>query len=310
MQSTSEIIFTDARELATRTPRRDELMSEWLLSKRSANTRAAYATDLRAFFAWVDEFGAQMDLSDVFATQRRHGDFYRTFLTNDYAPASVARRLTVVSSFFTYVCDETNLMESNPMARVTRPVVSDESTTASLALDEARRLLAAAREAGAMEHALIGLLLTTGLRISEVINADTTDLSRERGHCVVSVVRKGGKRAKLPVPAEVAEALSVHLDGRKGPLFVGGRDGRRLYRQAADRILVQLAARAGVPPVTPHGLRHSAATIALDGGRSLRDVQQMLGHRDPKTTVRYDRSRTDIDQSAVHTVAELLQGAK
>lgn len=309
-ERSSEIIFPSAAQtdaVAARAPRRDAVVNAWLLSKRSPNTRAAYAGDLRAFFAWVDEFAEQLGVVDVFAVRRVHCDAYREYLGHDYAPASVARRLTTLSSFYGYVVAEApELLAANPMARVVRPAVSDESQTASLSLDEARRLMATARDGGAMEHALVGLLLTTGMRLSEVISANTTDLSRERGYAVISVVRKGGKRAKLPVPAEVSEALRVHLDGRKGPLFIGARDGLRLKRQQVDRILARLTERAGVPAVSPHGLRHTAATVALDGGESIRTVQQMLGHRDPRTTNRYDRSRTNLDSSAIHTVAALL----
>lgn len=306
-ERSSEVIFSGADSVAVRAPRRDAVVNAWLLSKRSPNTRAAYASDLRAFFAWVDEFADQLGVANVFGVRRVHCDAYREYLGHDYSPASIARRLTALSSFYGYVVAEApELMAANPMARVVRPAVSDESATASLSLDEARRLLAAARDAGAMEHALVGLLLTTGLRISEVINANTADLTRERGYAVITVSRKGGKRAKLPLPAEVSEALRVHLDGRRGALFVGARDGLRLKRQQVDRVLSRLAEQAGTPAVSPHGLRHTAATVALDGGQSLRAVQQMLGHRDPRTTNRYDRSRANLDSSAVHAVAALL----
>lgn len=309
-ERSSEIIFPGAerpRPVAVRAAQRDVILNAWLLSKRSPNTRAAYANDLRAFFAWVDEFAGQLGVSDVFAIKRVHCDAYREYLSADYAPSSVARRLTALSSFYGYVVAEMpELTADNPMARVVRPAVSDESQTASLSLAEARRLAATARAAGLMEHALVGLLLTTGVRISEAVSASTSDLSREREHAVITVSRKGGKRAKLPVPAEVSEALSVYLGGRKGALFVGGRDGLRLKRQQVDRILARLAKLSDVPKITPHGLRHTSATVALDGGQSLRAVQQMLGHRDPRTTNRYDRSRTNLDSSAIHTVAALL----
>lgn len=303
-----EIIFSADRTPAERTaPRRESVLNAWLLSKRAVNTRTAYSGDLRAFFAWVDEFADQLGTSDVFALRRVHLDGYREYLSGEYSAASVARRLTAISSFYRYVTVEmSELLVCNPMANVARPVVSDDSQTASLGLDEARRLFDAARAAGPMEHAMVGLLITTGLRVTEVVSADTNDLSRERGHCVISVTRKGGKRAKLPIPPEVSEALRTYLAGRKGPLFVGARDGQRMKRQQVDRVLARVADTAGVPRVTPHGLRHTAATIALDGGESIRTVQAMLGHRDPRTTNRYDRSRTNIDNSAIHTVAALL----
>lgn len=302
-----EIIFPADRAVAERsTPRRDQVLNAWLLSKRSANTRSAYRNDVTQFFGWFDTYRDQLGVEDVFGLQRIHLDGYRTYLSETYSPASVARRLAAVSNFYAYAGSEHGLVGASPMARVQRPQVSDESSTPSLELDDARRLLAAARDAGPMEHALIGLLVTVGLRISEVINANTGDFSRERGMCVITVTRKGGKRAKLPVPAEVGAAIKAYLGGRRGALFVGVRDGQRLKRQHADRILTRVANTAGVPKVSPHGLRHTAATVALDGGQSIRAVQAMLGHADPKTTMRYDRARVSLDDSAVHAVAELL----
>lgn len=305
-----EIIFPADRTPVERTaPKRETVLNAWLLSKRSANTRSAYRTDIRAFFAWVDEFAEQLGTDDVFQLQRVHMDGYRAFLSETYSPASVARRLAAVSNFYGYAGIEHGLVGTSPMARVERPRVSDESSTPSLELDDARKLLAAAREAGPMEHALIGLLVTVGLRISEVTNLDTSAFSHERGHCVVTVVRKGGKRGKLPVPASVGAAIKDYLGSRRGPVFVGVRDGQRLRRQHVDRILGRIAKAADVPHVTPHGLRHTAATVALDAGQSIRAVQQMLGHADPKTTMRYDRARLSLDDSAVHAVAELLTEA-
>jgi integrase len=311
-ERSSEIIFAaDRLPVGVAAPRRETVLNAWLLSKRSVNTRAAYTNDIRALFAWVDEFAGQLGTGDVFALRRIHLDGFREYLSGGYCPTTVARRLTAVSSFFDYaVAEFPDLIAVNPMARVVRPVVSDESTTASLSLDEARRLIDTACAAGPTEHALIGLLLTTAMRITEVIGADTSDMTRERGHDVITVTRKGGKRAKLPVPADVAGALRAHLGGRKGPLFVGARDGQRLKRQHVDRILSRLSTAAGIPNVSPHGLRHTAATLALDAGVSLRMVQEMLGHRDPRTTMRYDRSRTNLDNSAVHTVAGLLTPAQ
>lgn len=308
-ERSSDIVLAGDRTPVARTAETRSLVrNEWLLSKRSRTTREAYLSDIRQFFAWVDEWSEQLGTGDVFGLHRAHIDAYREYMIGSkLAPASVARKLTTLSSFYGYaVAEHPELLAANPVARVARPEVSDESQTASLTLDEARRLLSAARTAGAMEHALIGLLITTGLRISEVVDADSTDLGRERGHTVISVTRKGGRRAKLPVPAEVAQALSDHLGGRVGPLFVGSRHGLRIRRQHVDRVLARLTERAGVPGVSPHGLRHTAATVALDGGQSLRAVQQMLGHRDPRTTNRYDRSRTNVDQSAVHAVAAAL----
>lgn len=302
----------------------DRLLGAWLLSKKSTNTREAYRRDIVAFAGWVTEFAEQLGTGDVLQCQRWHLDAYREFLTTgehqtryhgrrSYSPATIARKLTVISSFYGYCVQEVpHVVPTNPMANVARPDVSDDSSTGSLTLVEARALLDAARESGVMAHALVGLLLTTGVRISEAVKVDTGDLDTEDGVRIVWVQRKGGKRAKLVVPVEVARVVDRYRRGRRGPLFVGST-GERLKRQQVDRILVRLVRAGGLVDaagrprsITPHVLRHTAATIALDAGRDLVDVQEMLGHRDPKTTRRYIHNRDKLQNSAVHTVAHLL----
>lgn len=311
--------------LAARAPDvRDRLVAAWLLSKRAANTRDAYRRDVLAFFAWVDEWSGQLGTTDVLALQRYHLDAYREWLTSgehrtryhgrrSYSPSTIARKLTAVSSFYGYVTEEApHLVPSNPMRRVARPEVAVDSSTGALSLDQARQLMDAARESGVMAHALVGLLLTTGVRISEAVKADTGDLGVEEGTRILWVVRKAGRRSKVPVPIGVARVIDRYRRGRRGPLFLGST-GERLKRQQVDRILVRLVKAAGIVDavgrplkVTPHWLRRTAATIALDAGRDLVDIQDMLGHRDVKTTRGYIRGRDQLQRSAVHTVAALL----
>lgn len=104
-------------------------------------------------------------------------------------------------------------------------------------------------------------------------------------------------------------ALEAYLDGRSnGPLFTT-TTGRRLDRTSAYRIVRRLARRAEIPAaasISPHSLRHSFATAALDAGVALRDVQDALGHADPRTTRRYDRTRHSLDRHATYAVASYL----
>lgn len=311
--------------LAQRQPDvRDRLVAAWLLSKRSANTRDAYRRDVLAFFGWVDEWSGQLGTADVFTLQRYHLDAYREWLTTgehltryhgrrSYSASTIARKLTVISSFYDYVVEEApHLVPTNPMRRVVRPEVPTDSTTGSLALTEARALMDAARASGPAAHALIGLLLTTGMRVSEATKVDTGDLGVEDGQRIVWVQRKGGRRAKLVVPIEVARVIDRYRRGRRGPLFVG-TTGERLKRQQVDRILGRLVKAAGITDgagrprrVTPHWLRHTAAAIARSAGRDVVEIQEMLGHRSLTTTRRYLRNHDQLRNSAVHAVAAAL----
>jgi site-specific recombinase XerD len=298
--------------------RRRVLLNRWLLAQRSENTRTAYRNDLLDFFAWADEWRADLGGLGVFEFQRAQIDAYHRFLESadhegmryrsktKYAPSTVARKLTALSSFYGYLGDEEG-HPSNPVARVKRPPVDSESQTTGLSIDEVGRLLAVADETP-RNSALVRLLLGTGLRVSEVVRADTGDLDRDRGRPVIRVTRKGGKRETVPMPDSADRAVRAYLGPRRGPLFLD-RHRKRATRNQVAYWLKTLTAAAGVPgTLTPHGLRHTMATLALDAGATLRDVQQQLGHADPKTTIRYDRARTRLDNSALRAISAILDG--
>ena len=140
------------------------------------------------------------------------------------------------------------------------------------------------------DGALITLLALNGLRISEALNADIDDLSTERGHRTLAIVRKGGKHVTIPLAPRTGRALDLYIGERTmGPIFLGV-EGGRMDRYCADRMVKRLVKRAGINKrISPHSLRHSFITAALDAGVPLRDVQEAASHADPRTTMRYDR---------------------
>ena len=132
----------------------------------------------------------------------------------------------------------------------------------------------------------------------------------ERGHRTLVITRKGGKVVTIPLAPRTARAIDLAVGERgDGPLFLT-RDGRRLDRHGAGRIVRRLARRAGIAKaVGPHTLRHAFITAALDAGVPLRDVQEAASHADPRTTMRYDRARGSLDRHATYTVAAYLASA-
>lgn len=275
------------------------------LARYSEPTRSSYACDLRCWMTWC----AQVNLP-LLSVRRAHVElFARTLEERGLAPATIGRRLSTVSGFYRFaVIDGT--IEHSPAEYVRRPKIDSESATLGLDRMELGAFIAQGAVAGATDHALACLLGLLGLRVSEACSIDIESLSVERGHRVVSFVGKGSKQALMPLPPRVARAVDLAAGDRTtGPVLLA-RSGRRLDRHAATRIVRRLARRADITKhITPHSLRHSFITAALDAGVALRDVQVAARHADPRTTTRYDRARHNLDRHASYVVTAFVVGA-
>ncbi|WP_204077365.1 tyrosine-type recombinase/integrase [Planotetraspora phitsanulokensis] len=290
------------------------LTAIWLESRSSSATSAAYHTDLNGWLTWC-----AVRRLDPLAVRRADVDLYKVDMSTQFATSTVARKLSAVSSWYQYLISN-DACDRNPVAAVDRPKVDrDVSRTVSLSRDEAGRFLAAAagddQPVRLRTAALLGIMLTEGVRVSEICNADIADLGYNRGWRTLTVTRKGGKRQALPLAPPIADALDRYLSDRAtnsgiapgqlaGPLFVTGptgphHGGRRLDRWAITKLIRRIARQADIPSwsqLTPHSLRHSFATLSLDAGAALRDVQDAMGHADPRTTRAYDRARYSLDR--------------
>ncbi len=169
-------------------------------------------------------------------------------------------------------------------------------------------LLTAAREsANRYDFALVAMLGLLGLRIFEATGADIGDLGEEHGHRVLRVCGKGGKVVLVPLPPAVGRAIDRAIAGRMRGLVLLNSRGSRMDRHAATRRLRQLAQRASMPITRPHPpmLRHTVTTM-LDAGVDLRDVQIAARHADPRTTMRYDRARKNLDRHPNYILAAYM----
>ena len=173
--------------------------------------------------------------------------------------------------------------------------------------DEARSLLDAAHASGGRDHALICLLLLSGLRVSEAISIDIADLDIERGHQVVRLVGKGGTRRTIPLAPRTTDAVHATIGGRRSGPVVTDDLGNPMNRHQAQRAVQRLARGAGIAKtISPHSLRHTMVTLALEAGVPIHVVQDAAGHASPDTTRRYDRARHALDGHATYVLAQHL----
>lgn len=288
-----------------------ELIGSWVISYTSENTQQAYLNDLKIFCAFLDE--TRIDLLQV---RRTHLNvFSRVHETTTDSNASVARRLAAISAFYRFLLlDE--VIERSPTDYIRRPPVDPDFTaTQALTQREALRLLDAATEHSLRARTLVDLLLSTGLRISEALNLRQSDISEGR----LLITRKGDKKAAVYLPEHTLRNLreltattgqEIQTSGNDGrtPLVFLTRTGKPWQRTNVDGLLRKLALKAGIRKiVSAHVLRHTHATLALEMGVALHHLQDSLGHKDPRTTRRYDHARSKLENSSARIVGSIFE---
>jgi integrase/recombinase XerD len=279
---------------------------EFLAGQLSAATARAYRADVEDFFGKPCE---DVTVEDLRMVTPGRIVAWRNDLMQRLAPSTVARKLSSIRSLFRHA-EAVGMIEGNPARPelVRSPRVSRESQTRGLTAQQARALLDAIEGedlTALRDRAMIELALRTGLRRAEIVGADRADLGEERGHQVLTVTGKGGQREIVKVPVPAGRAIQAYLDAREDEhpaLFIGhahnGTAGERLSTKAVYRRIQRHARAAGLEGITPHSLRHTFVTLALDGGATVRQVQAAARHADPKTTIRYDRHRKNLDDHA------------
>ena len=270
---------------------------------RAANTLAAYRRDLAGYEAWLAEQGLPLGqvtepvVENYVAHLRRAGK----------APSSVARALVAVRSLHRFLLDEGRL-ELDPTGDVGVPKVP-VGLPKALSEDEVAALLAAAgggSPKALRDRAILELLYSTGMRISELTGLSLGDLQLVDG--TLRAFGKGSKERLVPVGRFARDALQAWLGpgGRAelAPARWARRDdadavflntrGGRLSRQGAWAVVRSYGDRVGLGPrLTPHVLRHSCATHMLEHGADIRVVQELLGHASVATTQVYTKVTAD-----------------
>lgn len=268
-------------------------------------SRKHAATDLRAFISWCQERGLQPLMA-----QRPHIELYVRWMQEQarYRPSTVSRRLSIVIGFFR-TCVIDGVLEHSPADYVRRPHVPPESPTLGLTHLQFEAMLSAARDSSnPNDFALVAMLGLLGLRIFEATGANVQDLGESHGHRVLKVCGKGTKIVLVPLPPAVARAIDCAVGERESGPILRSRTGHRMDRHCATRRLRDLAKQGRVTTARmhPHMLRHTFVTTMLDAGVDLRDVQIAARHADPRTTMRYDRARNNLDRHPNYILAAYM----
>ncbi|MFQ5581527.1 MAG: site-specific tyrosine recombinase/integron integrase [Mariprofundaceae bacterium] len=250
----------------------------------SEHTIDSYSHDLNQFI----EHCGDMALSQV---GREHvQDWLVASHAMGLAPATLARRLSALSSFFDAAV-ETGWCEINVAAGV-RPPKQPKRLPRNLPPEQTSQLLHATDMRNeARDLALLAVMYGCGLRVSEAVGLNLNDVDLQG--CELRVLGKGRKERIVPMPEGVVTLLRRYLDerlaqaGDEQAVFLNRRGGR-LTTRSVQRMLKKRALETGADTsVTPHRLRHSFATHLLAGGVDLRAIQELLGHASLSTTERY-----------------------
>lgn len=293
----------------------------YLVAERnaSAHTVSNYRREIAQFAAFAQAQGVN-SWSEVTPSVLRQ--WLAELHHAGYVKASVVRRISEVRAFYAFL-RRNGLVEINPVRAILSPKLP-QRLPRPLTREEVDLLIESPNVStpqGLRDRAMLELLYSGGLRISELLALDVTDVSLAEGQLHVS--GKGAKERVALIGHKAIEALTGYLNegrprlaeaslrygGRTGPdgkwltkrpvaLFLN-RFGQRLSASMFTRLLSAYAEAAGITrPVTPHMLRHSFATHMLDGGADLRSVQELMGHESVSTTQIY----THVSQKQLRQV--------
>ncbi len=258
----------------------------------SPHTLKAYTQDLKEFDAFVDKKPKNIDNLDI-----------RTFLASLYhrnlKKSSISRKLASIRSFFKYLHRE-GYVKSNPAKLVSSPKVP-KTLPKFITIDEVFSLVETPKGETfkpTRDKAIIEILYSSGLRVSELTSLDISDLDIKE--TILRVKGKGRKERIVPIGTKAMEAIKNYLPERislrkKSPGLILNNRGGRLTQRSVRRILLQYSRMINLAgDLSPHTLRHTFATHLLHEGADLRSIQELLGHSSLSTTQKY--THLDIRQ--------------
>ena len=261
----------------------------WLTTGASKNTLSAYRSDLKIFSKWLNN----NSLIDV--DKKQIQDYFSYRKDSNISASTQSRMLTCLHSFYQYLYDKQNL-KIDPTEQLDYPKL-EKKLPIFLNVQEVERLLEAPNSKslfGQRDRAMLELLYSCGLRVSELINLSYHNINLKDEF--IRIHGKGNKERLLPMGEIAIDYLTKYelnsrpallKNGQSDSYFLSNR-GKAMSRQNFFYIIKDYASKAGIDkPLSPHSLRHAFATHLVQKGADLRSVQLMLGHSDISSTQLY-----------------------
>ena len=268
--------------------------------KYAENTVAAYQNDLNQFSQHIrrDKEGAKLE-SWAEVKKSTITDYIQHLKKSKYTSSTVARKVAAIKSFFHFLVAE-RVVKEDPTYALDSPKVKKRLPKAISPGEVDRLLQAPAEESGPKAQrdlALLEMLYASGMRVTELVSLDVADIEFENNGGQVRVRgKRAGKVREIPLQGAVLNVLRNYInhgreqlvhDPNEPAMFLNNR-GQRLTRQGLWLIIKHYVETVGISTeVTPHTLRHSFAAHKLSQGKSLQDIQKLLGHANISTTQIY-----------------------
>lgn len=258
-------------------------------------TKESYKNDLKVYNEFLKERNITL-IKDIKSDDIK--DFLKERNSTEET-TTIAHNLTVIKNFHSYLLRQ-KLVNTDISEFIERPKLK-KSLPKTLSIEDIDKLLDIPLNTlfDYRNKAMLELMYGTGLRVSEIVNLDITDI--DLTNCLIRIMGKGNKEREVPLGEYSIYYLNLYLDKRKemlkgkscDKLFLNNH-GKGMTRQGFFKILKAILKEKGLnPEVSPHTLRHSFATHLINRGADLRSIQEMLGHADISTTKIYTRVSDD-----------------
>ncbi len=261
------------------------------VKKMSANTEMSYRRDLGKLQKYLESQNV-VQLDKV--TETNLNSYVLYLEKNGFAAATVSRNIASMKAFFHY-CNKEQDLKEDPSEKLKSPKI-EKKIPEILTMEEVVRLLEQPKGDTPKEirdKAMLEILYATGIRVSELINLEISDVNMQMNYIMC---RDANKERAIPFGNEARHALIRYLESSRSAMvedtdsavLFANCSGKKMSRQGFWKLIKYYAKKAGITAdITPHTLRHSFAAHLVENGADLRSVQEMLGHSDISTTQIY-----------------------